>query len=77
MDKRGPQIPIASIEERPTLVVVIPMASMRLLQRWVLASLLSGGLLSEGFLRAAEIDFARQRQKAQARGASTPQTEER
>ena len=25
----------------------------------------------------AEIDFARQRQKAQARGASTPQTEER
>ena len=59
MDKRGPQIPIASIEERPTLVVVIPMASMRLLQRWVLASLLSGGLLSEGFLRAAEIDFAR------------------
>ncbi|MEY4691679.1 MAG: hypothetical protein RIT19_2004, partial [Verrucomicrobiota bacterium] len=34
---------MASIEERATILVVIPMASMRLLQRWVLVGLLSGG----------------------------------
>jgi hypothetical protein len=46
---------MASIEERATILVVIPMASMRLLQRWVLVGLLSGGLV-----RAAEIDFAKE-----------------
>ena len=45
---------MASIEERATIVVVIPMASMRLLKRWVLVGLLFGGLV-----RAADIDFAR------------------
>jgi hypothetical protein len=49
-----PPIPIASFEEDSTIHVVISMASIRLLQRWVIVSFLVGGAVG-----AAEIEFAR------------------